>query len=176
MTLVKMEQISGARPTVRIACSALALPSLSNNSTPPFSAHGYLRSIAVALILSGFEENLVATLLDQVPYWVVPVSEASFQVFPVPAASSDSTRHPRAALHRASPNLRRPCRHTPCRSPSHGPDEVVLACHGVHVLSPVAVGVAADAISAAPAAMRLFSGAMQDAHPLCCFFEARCPC
>ena len=89
-----------------LARSRLALPSLSNNSTPPFSAHGYLRSIAVALILSGFEENLVATLLGQVPYWVVPVSEASFQVFPVPAASSDSTRHPRVVLRRASQDLR----------------------------------------------------------------------
>ena len=43
----------------------------------------------------------------------------------------------------------------PCRLPSHGPDEVDLPCHGVHGLGTVAIGVAVDAVSVAPAAMGL---------------------
>jgi hypothetical protein len=73
------------------------LLSLSSSSTPPFPSHGCLSFITVALGPSKFEDDLVVALLDRVSSWVVPVSGAVFQVFPIPATSSDSsdsTRHP----------------------------------------------------------------------------------
>jgi hypothetical protein len=112
--------------------SHLALPSLSSGSTPPFPTHGCLSFIAVALGPSGFRGRFGG------------------------CAS-------RSGLLRGGSDLRRQLSSLP--HPGHfirllrlhptPPCSLAPSITGVHGLGPIAVRVAADAVSAAPAAMGL---------------------